>query len=74
MNFKQLQLLTMRKAQKVNHILHLLLSIITAGAWVIVWILLVINAALKINCIDDKLKKAETNPAVPATIDCFRLW
>ena len=74
MNFKQLQLLDMRKAQKVNHILHLLLSIITAGAWVIMWILLVLNASLKINCIDDKLEKAETNSAVSATIDCFILW
>lgn len=25
--------------KKVNHILHLLLSILTAGIWIIVWIL-----------------------------------
>lgn len=30
---------------KVNHILHLILSIITAGIWIIVWILIVISAS-----------------------------
>ena len=30
---------------KVNHILHLLLSIITAGLWIIIWILVSIFAA-----------------------------
>lgn len=28
------------KTQSVNHILHLLLSLFTAGLWLIVWILL----------------------------------
>ena len=27
---------------KVNHILHLILSIITVGIWIIIWILVVI--------------------------------
>ena len=30
---------------KVNHILHLILSIITAGIWVIAWILISISVA-----------------------------
>ena len=29
------------KGKKVNHILHLLLSVITAGIWLIVWAILV---------------------------------
>lgn len=31
------------KGKQVNHILHLILSIITAGIWLIVWLLLVIT-------------------------------
>ena len=31
------------KGRKVNHILHLILSLITAGVWLIVWLLLVIT-------------------------------
>ncbi len=31
------------KGKKVNHILHLILSILTAGIWLIVWLLLVIT-------------------------------
>ena len=31
------------KGKKVNHILHLILSLITAGFWLIVWLLLVIT-------------------------------
>lgn len=30
---------------KVNHILHLILSIITMGIWIIIWILIVISAS-----------------------------
>lgn len=31
---------TLVKGQRVNHILHLLLSIFTAGAWILVWLVL----------------------------------
>jgi hypothetical protein len=31
------------KGKKVNHILHLILSLITAGIWLIVWLVLVIT-------------------------------
>ena len=31
------------KSTQVNHILHLLLSIITGGLWLIVWIALALN-------------------------------
>jgi len=30
---------TLAQRPKVNHILHLLLSVLTAGVWIIVWIL-----------------------------------
>lgn len=33
---------TLVKGKRVNHILHLLLTIITAGVWAIVWIALAI--------------------------------
>ena len=32
---------TMHYQEKPNHILHLLLSIVTAGIWLIVWILFI---------------------------------
>jgi hypothetical protein len=31
------------KGKKVNHILHLILSLITAGFWLIIWLLLVLT-------------------------------
>jgi len=43
--------------QKVNHILHLLLSIITAGFWIIAWILVVINVSSKKSSLQKKLKE-----------------
>lgn len=31
------------KGKKVNHVLHAILSLITAGVWLIVWLLLVLT-------------------------------
>lgn len=31
------------KGKKVNHVLHLVLSLITAGLWLIVWLLLILT-------------------------------
>ncbi len=31
------------KGKKVNHILHLILSVLTAGVWLIVWAILVLT-------------------------------
>jgi len=31
------------KGKKVNHILHLILSVLTAGIWLIVWAILVVT-------------------------------
>ena len=33
-----------RQADQVNHVLHLLLSVLTCGAWVLVWIILAVVA------------------------------
>ena len=38
---------TIHLASKPNHILHLLLSIITAGLWIPVWLLLAVTGRLK---------------------------
>lgn len=56
-----ISLLMMRKT-KVNHILHLLLSILTAGLWLIVWFLVVIFAMAHNSNIDaqiDDIMEAE---------------
>jgi len=41
---------------KVNHILHLLLSIFTAGIWIIVWILISISVASEKSSYKKQLK------------------
>lgn len=46
---------TRRRTRKktCNHVLHLILSIITAGLWVIIWIFEVItDASTKYNCVE----------------------
>jgi len=45
------------KATKVNHILHLLLTIITAGFWLIVWIVVSISASIERGRYENELKK-----------------
>ena len=32
------------RAQKPNHVLHLILSIVTSGLWIIIWVILSIRA------------------------------
>ena len=41
---------TLHIEQKINNILHLLLSVITAGVWIIVWVLLAIFHNKKTQC------------------------
>jgi hypothetical protein len=38
---------TIAQGKKVNHILHLILTILTAGLWAIVWIILAITGGVK---------------------------
>lgn len=57
MNIKAMQL--MSKKKKTNHVLHLLLSLITAGLWLPVWILVAVSNSLENIRIDRKIKKME---------------
>jgi hypothetical protein len=53
------QLLARRADHKTSHLLHLVLSIITAGFWIPVWILVAISHALERGRIDRKLGREE---------------
>lgn len=43
--------------QKTNHILHLLLSLITAGIWLPIWLLVAFNTQSKKATLERKLNK-----------------
>ena len=47
------------KKKKTSHILHLLLSIITAGIWVIIWILVAISNGSVNSGIDKQIQKGK---------------
>ena len=47
------------KKKKTSHILHLLLSIVTAGVWVIMWILVAISNASENSKIDRTITKGK---------------
>lgn len=49
------QLLAKRADYKTSHVLHLILSILTAGLWVLVWILVSISNASQRAAIDRQL-------------------
>jgi hypothetical protein len=44
---------------KTSHILHLLLSIITGGIWIFIWVLCVINTCIENARIDKRNNKKE---------------
>ena len=52
-------LLARRQARKTNHVLHLLLSILTAGFWIPVWILVALRNSVEIWKIDRQIMKEE---------------
>ena len=52
----ELLLLAKRQSYNTNHILHLLLSIITVGCWIPIWVLVAISNALERNKIDRKFQ------------------
>lgn len=54
------QLLAKRADHKTAHILHLLLSLITAGLWVPVWVLVALSHSIERRKIDRKLGKLDT--------------
>ena len=49
----------LNKKKKTNHILHLLLSIITAGIWIIIWILVAISNSSENAKIDRQIRKGK---------------
>ena len=56
-DYKFAQLLAKRAEYKTNHLLHLVLSIITAGLWVPIWILKAIGNSIERSFIDHQLNK-----------------
>lgn len=53
------QLLAQRGDKKTNHILHLILSVFSAGLWVPLWIMITIINAMHRGEIDRELGKCE---------------
>jgi uncharacterized membrane protein YvbJ len=47
------------KKKKTSHVLHLLLSVITAGIWVIVWIIVALSNSIENSKIDKKISKGK---------------
>ena len=45
-----------QESQNVNHILHLLISVFTAGIWIPIWILIVMSNT-NVGSLDRKLEK-----------------
>jgi len=41
---------TIHKAPKTSHILHFILTIVTAGFWAIVWLIIALNNKTKSKC------------------------
>lgn len=61
MNPKQLNLQMRLQRQRTNHILHLLLSVITGGLWVPVWLIVTLINAINRSFTESELRKYETN-------------
>lgn len=51
------KLVLLNQKPKTNHILHLLISVFTAGAWVPVWILIALINQQRSANIDRKIRK-----------------
>ena len=47
----------LEKVQPINHILHLILTLLTGGLWVIIWILLAMNFNTSVGRLEKKLEK-----------------
>jgi len=55
----QSQLMAKRSDHKTAHLLHLVLSVITVGMWVPVWILVTISHSIERRKIDRKLARED---------------
>jgi hypothetical protein len=47
------------KKKKTSHILHLLLSVITFGFWIIAWIIVALSNSMENSGIDSKIEKGK---------------
>lgn len=47
------------KKKNTSHLLHLVLSIITVGFWVIIWIIVALSNSLENGKIDKRIKKGK---------------
>jgi len=47
------------KKKKTSHLLHLLLSILTAGIWIIVWLIVALSNSMENSKIDNQIKKGK---------------
>lgn len=47
------------KKPKTSHVLHLLLSVVTMGFWVIVWLIVALNNNIEAGRIDRKIAKGK---------------
>lgn len=54
-------MLARRNDYRTSHVLHLLLSILTVGIWVPVWLLVTLSNAIERRKIDYRLRKAYGN-------------
>ena len=57
-----MKLQTAIQQQKVSHILHLILSIITCGLWLAIWLLVTISASIERGRLTRKLEALYANP------------
>lgn len=58
MDNKTMMLMARRNDQKTSHVLHLLLSVITIGLWVPVWILVAVSHRIERARIDRQIAKS----------------
>ena len=56
-----LMMLARRNDYRTSHVLHLLLSILTVGIWVPVWLLVTLSNAIERRKIDYRLRKVYGN-------------
>ena len=47
------------KKKKTSHVLHLLLSIITAGVWIIIWLIVALSNSIENSKIDNQIRKGK---------------
>jgi hypothetical protein len=58
MNHNTMLLIAKREDQKTSHVLHLLLSLITFGLWVPVWILVAVSHRIERARLDGMIRSA----------------